>query len=156
MLWSYINCEHLIILTYIVTNRNIVVFITVCIYRYIHTTALYYWPNTTGMPNLTTLNQWFPARVPHNIAQGSARGRAINRKKILSTAKYRGNFCPAVGSSELISECYQLPLSFVLVSSRSMLYSAVLCLCLVLLSSRVTRGGRRRWTIPVTSLFWPV
>jgi len=27
-------------------------FMTVCIYRYIHTTALYYWPNTTGMPHL--------------------------------------------------------------------------------------------------------
>jgi len=25
---------------------------TVCIYRYIHTTALYYWPNTTGMTHL--------------------------------------------------------------------------------------------------------
>jgi len=25
---------------------------TVCIYRYIHTTALYYWPNTTGMTHV--------------------------------------------------------------------------------------------------------
>jgi len=25
---------------------------TVCMYRDIHTTTLYYWPHTTGMPNL--------------------------------------------------------------------------------------------------------
>jgi len=25
---------------------------TVCIYRYIHTTTLYYWPNTMGLPHL--------------------------------------------------------------------------------------------------------
>jgi len=25
---------------------------TVCIYRYIYTTTLYYWPNTTDMPHL--------------------------------------------------------------------------------------------------------
>ena len=54
MLRGYIDCEHLIILTrklvrktcscilYIATSCNIVVFMTVCIYRYIHTTALYY------------------------------------------------------------------------------------------------------------------
>ena len=30
----------------------IVVFMTVCIYRYIYTTALYYWPNTKGMTHL--------------------------------------------------------------------------------------------------------
>ena len=41
---------------YTATNCNIIVFITVCIYRYIHTTALYYWPNTTGM---THLKIWF-------------------------------------------------------------------------------------------------
>ena len=28
----------------------------VCIYRYIHTTTLYYWPNTTGMPHLKILH----------------------------------------------------------------------------------------------------
>ena len=27
-------------------------FMTVCIYRYIHATGLYYWPNTTGMTHL--------------------------------------------------------------------------------------------------------
>jgi len=30
------------ILLHIATNCNVVVFMTVCIYRYIHTTALYY------------------------------------------------------------------------------------------------------------------
>ena len=32
---------------------------TVCIYRYIHTTALCYWPNTTGMPHLKTMKTYW-------------------------------------------------------------------------------------------------
>ena len=41
---SYIiNRETCSCILYIATNCNIVVFMTVCIYRYIHTTALYYW-----------------------------------------------------------------------------------------------------------------
>ena len=45
----YYTIPHYIILYYIATNCNIVVFVTVCIYRYIHTTALYY-QNTCFMP----------------------------------------------------------------------------------------------------------
>jgi len=33
---------------------------TVCIYRYIHTAALCYWPNTTGMPHLKIRTDSFP------------------------------------------------------------------------------------------------
>ena len=35
-------------------------FMTVCIYRYIHTTALCYWPNTTGIPHLKTDLHFLP------------------------------------------------------------------------------------------------
>ena len=41
--------KHVICILYIATNCNIFVFMTVCIDRYTHTTALYYWPNTMGM-----------------------------------------------------------------------------------------------------------
>ena len=47
---------------YIATNCNNVVFMTVCIYRYIHTTA-FYWPNTTGMTHLK-VRYWLHKRPP--------------------------------------------------------------------------------------------
>ena len=47
--WPTYRAETCSCILYIATNCNIVVFMSVCIYRYIHTTALCYWPNTTGM-----------------------------------------------------------------------------------------------------------
>jgi len=35
---------------------------TVCMYRDIHTTTLYYWPHTTGMPH-------FKIRIAFNLTQ---------------------------------------------------------------------------------------
>jgi len=41
--WPMYRAETCSCILYIATNCNIVVFMTVCIYRYIHTTALYDW-----------------------------------------------------------------------------------------------------------------
>jgi len=38
---------------------------TVRIYRYIQTTTLYYWPNTTGMPHLKISN-YLPIHVAYH------------------------------------------------------------------------------------------
>jgi hypothetical protein len=57
-------------------------------------------------------DQSFPTRVPLNIVRDSARNRGINKYKFWNTAKnskYRGNFCPAIGNTGVISVCYQLP-----------------------------------------------
>jgi hypothetical protein len=89
----------------------------------------------SGISNIS-LQQCFPTRVPHNIVRGSARNRVINKCKCWNTAKnskypskYRGNFCPVIGNTGVISVRYQPPLCFVLVSSYLRLYLVVFCLC---------------------------
>ena len=46
-------------------------FMTVCIYRYIHTTTLYYWPNTTGMSHLKIILHLFQGRVEISRSGGN-------------------------------------------------------------------------------------
>jgi len=44
--------KYVVVYYILLLNVILLCFMTVCIYRYIHTTALYYWPNITGMTHL--------------------------------------------------------------------------------------------------------
>jgi len=41
---------------------------TVCMYRDTHTTTLYYWPHTTGMPHLKTTISFSERAVCHSLS----------------------------------------------------------------------------------------
>ena len=48
---------------------------TVCMYRDIHTTTLYYWPHTTGMPHL---------KVCYLCSEGNVHGDRVTNVGLIS------------------------------------------------------------------------
>jgi hypothetical protein len=90
--------------------------------RYVDTVSLVVVQSCLHWLRSSCTSQMFPNQGSAEYRHGFREKSWKNKYKFLNTAKnskypskYRGNFCPVIGNTGVISVRYQLPLCFVLV-----------------------------------------